>query len=126
MSSREFHRSQRVAEQMRRELSQLIRDEVDDPRLRLMTITEVRVSRDLGHSRVFFSLMDDTIDRDAVTQLLQSAAGFLRGRLGRSLVMRSVPTLNFEYDDSAQRGARMNELIASAVASDRRKAEEGE
>ncbi len=126
MSSREFHRSQRVAEQIRRELSQLIRDEIDDPRLKLMTITEVRVSRDLGYARVFYSLMDDTADRAAVTELLQSAAGFLRGRLGRLLVMRSVPALRFEYDDSAQRGARMSELIESAVASDRRKAGEGD
>lgn len=123
MSPRDFHRSQRVAEQIRRELSELIRVEIDDPRLKLATIMEVRVSRDLSHARVFFSLMDDTSDRAEATELLQSAAGFLRGRLGRSLVMRSVPALVFEYDDSAQRGAQMSELIATAVASDRRKAD---
>ena len=119
--AREFHRSDRVGEELQRVLSEIIRDELDDPRLRLITLTEVRVTRDLGHARVFFTTLDDG-DHDQVTTALDRAAGFLRGELGRRLVIRSVPQLHFEYDVSLEEGRRLRSLIDDAVASDQQKA----
>ena len=121
---REFHRSQRVAEELRRVLSEAIRERMDDPRAQLVTLTEVRVSRDLAHARVYFSLLGgDGDDPTGITQALQRAAGFLRGVVGRELSLRQIPELRFEYDDSGQRGSELDELISAAVESDRRKAD---
>lgn len=120
--AKEFHRSERVAEELQRILSEAIRNELDDPRLRLVTITAVRVSRDLGHAKVFFSSMSDD-DPVALADSLDRAGGFLRGIIGRQLVIRTVPELHFRYDDSLQRGQELRELIDEAVASDRRRNE---
>jgi len=118
---REFHRSDRVGEELQRVLSEVIRDELDDPRLRLITLTEVRVARDLAHARVFFTSLDDH-DHAEVTAALEHAAGFLRGELGRRLVIRSVPQLHFKYDESLEKGRRLRSLIDDAVASDQKRA----
>ena len=117
--AREFHRSERVAEELQRILSSAIREELDDPRLRLVTITDVRVSRDLSHAKVFFSSLGDT-DTAHLQGSLERAGGFLRGIVGRQLVIRSAPELHFIYDDSLQRGQELRELIDEAVASDQR------
>lgn len=119
--AREFHRSERVAEELQRILSSAIREELDDPRLRLVTITDVRVSRDLSHAKVFFSSLDDGNQPDRLQDSLERAGGFLRGIIGRRLVIRSAPELHFIYDDSLQRGHELRELIDDAVASDRRR-----
>ncbi|MBT8143789.1 MAG: 30S ribosome-binding factor RbfA [Gammaproteobacteria bacterium] len=116
--AREFHRSERVAEELQRLLSVAIREELDDPRLRLVTITDVEVSRDLGHAKAFFSSLDDG-DPEAIGRSLGRAAGFLRGVVGRQLKIRSVPELHFVFDDSLQRGQHVRDLIDKAVAEDR-------
>lgn len=104
-------------------LSEAIRDELDDPRLRHVTLTGVRVSRDLAHARVAFGMLgEDGDDGGEVTTALQRAAGFLRGVVGRQLNLRHVPELRFEYDDSSRRGSELEELISAAVESDRRRA----
>lgn len=118
--AREFHRSDRVGEQLQRALSEIIRDKLDDPRFRLVTITEVRVTRDLSHARVFFSTLDD-LDHGEVTRALVRAGGFLRGELGRMLVLRVVPNLHFEYDETMEQGQRLRTLIDNAVADDRQR-----
>ena len=119
--AREFHRSDRVSEQLQRALSEVIRDKLDDPRFKLVTITEVKVTRDLGHARVFFSTLDD-LDHNEVSTALDRAGGFLRGELGRMLVLRVVPNLHFEYDESLEQGQRLRALIDDAVADDRQRA----
>ncbi len=119
--AREFHRSDRVSEQLQRVLSEVIRDKLDDPRFKLVTITEVKVTRDLGHARVFFSTLDD-LDHKEVTRALDRAGGFLRGELGRMLVLRVVPNLHFEYDETLEQGQRLRSLIDDAVANDRLRA----
>lgn len=116
--AREFHRSQRVAEELQRVLSVAIRDELDDPRLRLVTVTDVEVSRDLGHAKVYFSSLGEA-DHQQLQKSLERAGGYLRGIAGRQLVIRNVPQLHFVYDDSAERGRRLSDLIDQAVASDR-------
>jgi len=114
---KEFSRSERMAEQVRRELAELVRDEVKDPRLGWVSFTEVKVSRDLSHASVYFTVMD-TDDREHSLQALTSAAGFLRNQLAKRIRARVVPALRFFYDDSIERGSSMDSLIARARASD--------
>ncbi|MBA3564438.1 MAG: 30S ribosome-binding factor RbfA [Gammaproteobacteria bacterium] len=116
---REFPRSQRLGGQILRSLSELIRGEIEDPRLQSVTLTEVKVSRDLSHARVYFGLFDPGQDVEAAQAGLGSAAGFLRARLAQALTVRHVPELHFEYDQSAARGARLDALIAEAVGRDK-------
>ena len=117
---REFSRTQRLGEQLRRELSALIRDEIKDPRLGMVTITDVEVSRDLGHAKVYFTVLPDERQQQSVT-VLNGASGFLRRELGRILSVRAVPHLHFFIDESIERGAHISSLIESAVASDHEK-----
>ncbi len=112
---RETPRTVRVGEQIRRELAELLRDEVKDPRIGMVSIGDVEVSRDLTHARVYFAIYgdEDTI-RDCKAGL-DSAAGFLRGELGRRMKIRAVPSLRFVHDDTQQKGDRVSELIDHAL-----------
>jgi ribosome-binding factor A len=120
--SREFPRARRVGEQMQRSLSEIIRREMNDPAVSTVSLTEVRVTRDLSHADVFVSLLNPGADPGPVIEHLQAAAGMLRGRLGRSMKIRQVPELHFRHDESLERGARLTALIDDAVADDRRRA----
>jgi len=120
---KEFSRTRRVGEQIQRELSELIRKEVGDPRVGMVTINAVEVSRDLGHAKVFVTVMDEE-RKDESLAALGRAAGFLRGALGRRMFIRTVPQLHFHYDESVTRGARLSSLIDQAVADDRKKHED--
>ncbi|MDX1605415.1 MAG: 30S ribosome-binding factor RbfA [Candidatus Competibacterales bacterium] len=116
---REFPRTRRVGEQLRRDLAELIRTETDDPRLTLVSITSAEVSRDLGHARVYVTYLGESGERATVLSELNRLAPLLRGHLGRRLRLRTVPRLRFIYDDSVERGAELSDLIDRAVASDR-------
>ena len=118
--TREFERSTRLGEHMRRLLADLIRRELDDPRLGLVSITEVRVSRDLAHAKVYFSLLGRDEEVGPMQTVLTRAAGKLRSELARTMTARTVPALEFLYDASLAQGARMDELIAAARARDER------
>ena len=118
---KEYSRTQRIGDQMQRELSQLITREIKDPRLALVTITAVEVSRDLSHAKVFVTIMGPSEDTGLVEtnlQVLKDAAGFLRMHLGKSMKLRSVPQLHFHYDASIRRGVELSALIERAVAED--------
>ncbi|WP_367237549.1 30S ribosome-binding factor RbfA [Pseudomonas sp. Rh2] len=119
--AKEYSRTQRIGDQMQRELSELIRREVKDPRVGLVTITAVDVSRDLGHAKVFITVMgqDGTNAVPQTLKALTSAASFLRLHLGRVMQLRSVPQLHFHFDESVSRGAHLSALIERAVAEDR-------
>ena len=106
-------------------LSELIRRDVKDPRVSALTVTAVEVSRDLGHARVFYSLLNPDEDPSGAQEALDGAAGFLRSRLGRVLHTRQVPALHFEHDVSMARAARLSDLIDEAVASDRSDSDDG-
>ena len=110
---REFQRTDRLREQIKRVLSELVRDELRDPRIGLVSLTDVEVSRDLAHARVFFSVFGDD-DMERTRGVLQGAAGMLRSRLGRTLATRKVPQLEFVPDRSLAEGERMDALIAAA------------
>ncbi len=116
---REFPRARRVAEQLQRELSVLIRDELRDPRLGMVSISGVEVSKDLGHAKVFVTTLDGEQEAQQSIEALTSAAGYLRRLLGQRMVMRAVPQLRFRYDRSLQRGAELSALIDKAVKADR-------
>ncbi|MEM9058710.1 MAG: 30S ribosome-binding factor RbfA [Pseudomonadota bacterium] len=121
---REFHRSQRVGQQVHRLLGEIVQREIKDPRVGFATLTAVEVSRDIRYAKVYFSLLDENADPEEALEVLQGAAGYLRGLLGRELNVRSVPELKFLHDDSVRRGQRMSALIDSAVDADRRHAVE--
>lgn len=116
---REFSRSRRVEEQLKRILSELIRREVKDPRLGPVTVTAVEVSRDLGHARVFVTPFAGLGEPAHVIETLQHAAGYLRHELRKAMSLRVTPELDFRLDESIERGARLSRLIDEALASDR-------
>jgi len=115
---RDFPRTRRVGEQLQRELATLIRDEISDPRIGLVSISAVEVSRDLSHAKVYFSTLGEQQDADASLEVLQGAAGYLRRLLGQRLIMRHVPQLHFKQDHSLEQGAHLSALIDSAIRDD--------
>jgi ribosome-binding factor A len=99
----------------------LIPREVRDPRLGFVTVTAVEVSRDVGHAKVFVTVMGDN-EAEKISQnleILNESAGYLRMLLGKSMKLRSVPQLHFHYDASITRGAHLSALIERAVAEDK-------
>ena len=113
---RDFPRSRRVEEQIQRILSDLLRANVRDPRLKQAIITDVRVSRDLSVAWIGVSALDPQHSQQELMAAFASAAGFLRSALAGALTVRHVPELRFEYDETLQHAAHMDELIAGAVA----------
>jgi ribosome-binding factor A len=119
---REFSRSDRMAEQLRRELAEIIQDEIKDPRVGFLSFTEVRMSRDLSHAVIYCSVLNSEQLEESI-EILNSAAGFIRKSIGRRIRARIVPTLKFVADESIMRGAAMDELISEAIKSDQRSGE---
>jgi len=115
---KDYPRSRRIAEQVQRELSDVIRLELKDPRVGMITITDVEVSADNAYAKVFFTLLGDVSRVESATAGLRHAAGYLRSQLARRLKLRMVPQLQFEYDSSVERGMRLSQLIDAAVADD--------
>lgn len=111
---KEYPRSQRVADQIQRELAMIIQREIKDPRVHMVSITGVEVTRDLAHAHVFVTTLDDA-HRDDVVEALNHAAGFLRHELGSRMRMRSIPDLKFSYDESIERGMQMDRLLDELV-----------
>jgi ribosome-binding factor A len=116
MSNKAFPRAKRIAQQIQQTLSELIRREVRDPRLGMVTLTEVRVAADLGSAKVFFSVLGG--DPQQAKEILEAAAPMLRGPLGRALGIRHSPELRFVQDELIESGARLSELIQKAVKDD--------
>ena len=107
-------RPERLGDLIQREVSELIRLEVRDPRVGMITITSVDVSPDMSHARVFFTMLDKEKVEDTLHGLKRSA-GFLRSQLARRLKMYTTPELRFEYDESVERGDRLSRLIDNAL-----------
>lgn len=116
---KDFKRTDRVAGQMQREIAQLVQTEVKDPRLGMVTISAVEVTRDLAHAKVFFTVLGGAPDqREIAVHVLNGAGAYLRHLLGERIRMRVVPALQFIYDESVERGTSLSALIDAAVASD--------
>ena len=119
----EFSRTQRLGEQIKRDLALLIQRELKDPRIGMVTVNFVDLSKDLSYADVnVTALVTDDSDEKIIESLtiLNEASTFLRMELGRALKVRKVPHLRFHYDDSLKRGARINALIHQALQSDQR------
>jgi len=115
---KEFSRTRRIGEQIRRDLAQLIRDEVRDPRMAMVSITGVRVTRDLAHAKVYVTILGDPAERGVLVANLNQVAPMLRHELGRKMYIRTVPRLEFVYDEVVEQGARLSALIDAAVTAD--------
>ena len=130
---KDFARSRRVSEQIQRELANLIQMEINDPRVGMVTVSAVDVSRDLSHAKVFVTTLTvaGNTDQDTAVEAkseptthkasidaLQHAAGFLQHELGKRMKLRIMPQLRFIYDESIERGTDLSALIDSAVQSD--------
>ena len=116
------NRGFRVADQIQRDLAELIARELKDPRVGMVTINAVEVTPDYAHAKVFFSVL--TGNPDEATEGLNAAAGFLRNGLFKRLHIHTVPTLHFRFDRTTERASDMNALISKAVASRAKDAEE--
>ena len=108
----------RVAEEIRHELAQILRDDVKDPRIGMVTITHVDVSADLSHAKVHFTNLAGREHGDEAVAALARTSGFLRSQLARRLSTYKVPQLGFVYDDSIESGIALSRLIDEAVAED--------
>lgn len=120
---KDFSRSQRVVEQIQRELAELIRTEVKDPRVGFITLTGVEITPDYAHAKVFFTSM---LGEEKVPEILiglRRAGGFLRRELGRRVRIHTTPELHFVYDRSVEEGSRMSKLIDQVVREDEARAE---
>ena len=116
--AREFARHQRLGNEVLRTLSELLRFETKDPRLDGVSLTSVDLSRDLSVARVYFSLLNPDDSPEPALKGLERASGFLRRKLGGAIKIRHVPELRFLHDDSAEQGAKISQLIDSALRAD--------
>ena len=115
---REFSRAERVSDAVQQEIAVLIRDEVRDPRVGMVNITDVEISRDLAVGKIFVTFVDDR-DQKQIDQgiaALNGASGYLRKLLADSIKLRIVPRLTFYYDESGRRGQHLSALIDLAVS----------
>ena len=114
---REFSRNQRLGNQVLRTLNELLRLETKDPRLKMVSLNALDLSRDLSVARIHFSMLDQNGDPALVQEGLERASGFLRSRLGREVKIRHVPELRFMHDNSASEAQRISSLIDGALGS---------
>ncbi|MDH5692376.1 MAG: 30S ribosome-binding factor RbfA [Gammaproteobacteria bacterium] len=119
----ETDRTRKVGEQIQRELSDIIRRDMKDPRATWITIQAVKVSKDFSHARVYVCTLKDD-HADAIVHMLTKASGFLRYELGKRMKSRTIPQLHFVYDESVENGNRLASLIDQAVKSDQVKREQ--
>ncbi len=112
-----FGRHQRVAEQIRREIADLLREEMRQAAISLLTVTDCEVTRDLSYAKIFYSVLNID-ERDRAQAWLDGAAGFLRTELAHRMRLRSVPRLSFVFDPSIERGMQMDALISAVRRQD--------
>ncbi len=113
----DYSRTDRIGEQIKRELSMLIRNEIKDPRVSMVSILDVEVTKDLSKAKVFFDALNQD-EHEACAKGLNNASGFLRRELGRAIKLRNTPSLTFIYDDTEQRANDLSAMIDKAVSSD--------
>ncbi|HQU98994.1 MAG TPA: 30S ribosome-binding factor RbfA [Nitrosomonas sp.] len=119
IKNQENSRTLRVADQIQRELADLLQHEIKDPRAKNITITSVEVTRDYSHAKVFYSILGNSEEIFLAQNGLENAKGFLRSQLSHRMQLRITPQLNFVYDESIERGTRLSKLIDDAVAQDK-------
>ena len=116
----DFSRTERVRHQLQREIAMILQREVKDPRVSMVTVSDVEVSRDLAYAKVFVTFFNDASDQvKQAVKILNEAAGFIRSLLGKRIKARVVPELKFHHDTSLNEGIRMSKLVAEARKRDR-------
>jgi ribosome-binding factor A len=113
-----FRRTDRINEQLKQEISLIVRDEVRDPRVGLATITAVQTSPELDHAKVYVTSLGDEKEREEILTGLRSAAPFIRKQLGGRLHMRRIPELHFEADRVLSEALRIEQLLREALPHD--------
>ncbi|MFJ5385683.1 30S ribosome-binding factor RbfA [Pectobacterium sp. CHL-2024] len=118
--AKEFSRTQRVAQEMQKEIAIIIQREVKDPRIGMATVSGVEVSRDLAYAKVFVTFLNDNEPEQVQTAIkaLQDASGFIRTLVGKAMRLRVVPALTFSYDNSLVEGMRMSNLVTNVIKND--------
>jgi ribosome-binding factor A len=104
-------RAQRVAEQMKKEIADIIRSSIKDPRIGFVTVTRVEVAGDLQHAKVYVSVLGSAEEKQGTMDALNRAVGFVRGEVGRRLRMRLTPELQFKLDESGEYSARIESVL---------------
>ncbi len=118
--ARDYSRTQRIADQLQKELAQVIQFEIKDPRLGMVTVSYAKVSKDLGFADVYITVLplngkdEDEAIVDSL-KVLNNAAGFLRGELARKIKLRVMPQLRFHFDDTIERGRNLHHLIEATI-----------
>ena len=121
---KDYSRTRRVGEQIQREMAQLVQQEIKDPRLGLVTISAVKLSKDMSHANIFFTVLGGDGENDESSQkqiaddtvkILEGASGFLRHELGKRMQLRIVPQVHFKYDESISYGNDLSALINKAM-----------
>lgn len=113
---KDYSRTLRIADQIQRELADLLQHEIKDPRVGQITLTAVEVTRDYSHAKVFYTTLSSKEENFLVEKGLEHAKGFLRSNLSHRMKLRIVPQLHFIYDESVERGVRLSKLIDEAIA----------
>lgn len=116
--ARDFNRTDRIADVIQKELAQIIHQEMKDPRVGLITLAQVKVSKDLSHAKIYVSVMLEENATQAL-EALNKASGFLRAQLAKRIQMRVMPILSFVYDDTTIKANRLSKLIDDARAKDK-------
>ncbi|MCW2479863.1 30S ribosome-binding factor RbfA [Candidatus Symbiopectobacterium sp. NZEC135] len=121
--AREFSRTQRVSQEMQKEIAIILQREVKDPRVGMATVSGVDLSRDLAYAKVFVTFLNDNKPEQvkAGIKALQDASGFIRVLLGKAMRLRVVPELTFAYDNSLVEGMRMSNLVTNVLRNDAEK-----
>jgi ribosome-binding factor A len=124
--SREFKRSDRVAQELKKEVAVILQREVKDPRIGMVTVSDVEVSRDLAYAKIFVTFLFDN-DQEAINQGmkgLEKASPYIRSLVGKAMRLRIVPELRFIYDESLVEGMRMSNLVSNVIREDEAKHKE--
>lgn len=103
-------RKERVSEQMKQELANIVNQELKDPRVKFITITDVEVTGDLSQAKVFFTVLEET-GKEETLRALNKAKGFIRSEIGKRMTMRKIPEIEFHLDESIDYGYRIEKLL---------------
>lgn len=106
-----YNRSERIAEEIRKEVATMLFGEIHDPRIGFVTITKVQVSKDLRHAKVYYSIIGSDEEKEKTMAGLQSSSGYMRREIGKRLKLRYFPELTFKFDDSLEYASRIEKII---------------
>ncbi|HEV2149314.1 MAG TPA: 30S ribosome-binding factor RbfA [Longimicrobiaceae bacterium] len=121
-----YRRTDRINQQLRQEVSLLVRDGVRDPRVGMVTVTAVETSPELDHAKVYVTVLGDDAEKEAALQGLRSAASFIRSQLSKQLQMRRVPELHFHLDRVLHEASRIESLLREVLPAEDREDEAGD